>query len=77
MICTKLTLTSSIGASLVDALDNFIAERRIEPQIAIKMLEHFDRVVAEVLNDKVKARLSFKVRSTIGGTCSSKFGKEN
>jgi transcription initiation factor TFIIA small subunit len=47
---------------LVEALDTFIAERRIEPQIAIKMLEHFDRVVAEVLNEKVKARLSFKVR---------------
>jgi len=56
----ELYRRSSIGNSLVEALDTFIAERRIEPQIAIKMLEHFDRVVAEVLNDKVKARLSFK-----------------
>ncbi|KAF2672263.1 transcription initiation factor IIA, gamma subunit [Microthyrium microscopicum] len=56
----ELYRRSSIGNSLVDALDAFIADRRIEPQIAIKMLEHFDRVVAEVLSDKVKSRLSFK-----------------
>jgi transcription initiation factor TFIIA small subunit len=49
----------------VEALDTFIAERRIEPQIAIKMLEHFDRVVAEVLNDRVKVRMSFKVRKAL------------
>lgn len=46
---------------MTDALDYFISERRIEPQIAIKMLQHFDRVVAEVLAEKVKARMSFKV----------------
>jgi transcription initiation factor TFIIA small subunit len=46
---------------MTDALDTFISERKIEPQIAIKMLAHFDRVVAEVLNEKVKARMSFKV----------------
>jgi len=57
----ELYRRSSIGSALVDALDSFIAERRLEPQIAIKMLEHFDRIMAEVLNDKVKARLSFKV----------------
>lgn len=46
---------------MTDALDKFISDRKIEPQIAIKMLQHFDRVVAEVLNEKVKARMSFKV----------------
>jgi transcription initiation factor TFIIA small subunit len=56
------TLTNrSVGQAMTDALDEFIRERRIEPQIAIKMLQHFDRVVAEVLNEKVKARTSFKV----------------
>jgi len=50
----------SVGASMTDALDKFISDRKIEPQIAIKMLQHFDRVVAEVLNEKVKARMSFK-----------------
>ena len=54
----------SVGAAMTDALDSFISDRKIEPQIAIKMLAHFDRVVAEVLNEKVKARVSFKVLQT-------------
>jgi hypothetical protein len=33
----------------------------MSPQVAIKMLQHFDRIVSEVLAEKVKARLSFKV----------------
>jgi predicted ATPase with chaperone activity len=57
----RLTYSNSIGNALVESLDEFIADRRIEPQIAIKMLEHFDKIVAEVLQDKVKARLQFKV----------------
>jgi len=56
----ELYRRSSIGNALVEALDTFIAERRIEPQIAIELLRHFDKVVAEVLAEKVKSRLSFK-----------------
>ncbi|KAF2432632.1 transcription initiation factor IIA gamma chain [Tothia fuscella] len=56
----ELYRRSSIGAAMTDALDKFITEGRIAPQIAIKMLAHFDKVVAEVLGDKVKARLTFK-----------------
>jgi transcription initiation factor TFIIA small subunit len=51
----------SIGNALVEALDTFIAEGRIEPQIAIGLLQHFDRVIAEVLSTGVKSRLTFKV----------------
>ena len=51
----------SIGSALTDALDNFITDGRMEPQVALKVLATFDRVVAEVLAEKVKARLSFKV----------------
>jgi transcription initiation factor TFIIA small subunit len=54
----------SIGAGMTDALDHFITEGKINPQIAIKMLAHFDKLVAEVLGEKVKARMSFKVRPT-------------
>jgi transcription initiation factor TFIIA small subunit len=57
-----LLLTSySLGGALTDTLDNLITERRIEPQLAMKILANFDKAVAEVLADKVKARLSFKV----------------
>ncbi|KIW00432.1 hypothetical protein, variant [Verruconis gallopava] len=56
----ELYRRSSIGTALTDALDTFITDGRMEPQVALKVLATFDRVVAEVLAEKVKARLSFK-----------------
>jgi Transcription initiation factor IIA, gamma subunit, helical domain len=50
-----------IGASLMDTIDDLINEGHIEPQLAMKILGHFDRIVQEVLAEKVKARMSFKV----------------
>jgi hypothetical protein len=49
--------------ALTDTLDDLISERRIEPQLAMKILANFDRSITEVLADKVKARLTFKVLS--------------
>lgn len=60
-IATDLDVTS-LGLSLTDTLDDLINEGRIEPQLAMKILSTFDRVVTEVLADKVRARLTFKVR---------------
>ncbi|CAG8097642.1 unnamed protein product [Penicillium olsonii] len=51
---------SSLGLSLTDTLDDLINEGRIEPQLAMKILGTFDKVVTEVLADKVRARLTFK-----------------
>ncbi|KAF7872796.1 uncharacterized protein EAF02_008867 [Botrytis sinoallii] len=56
----ELYRRSSIGMSLTDTLDDLISERRIEPQLAMKILANFDRSITEVLADKVKARLTFK-----------------
>jgi transcription initiation factor TFIIA small subunit len=53
----------SIGMALTDTLDDLISERRIEPQLAMKILANFDRSITEVLADKVKARLTFKVHT--------------
>ena len=50
--------------ALTDTLDDLISDRRIEPQLAMKILANFDRSITEVLAEKVKARLTFKV-----GTC--------
>jgi hypothetical protein len=47
--------------SLTDTLDDLINEGRIEPQLAMKILSNFDRVITEVLAEKVKARMNFKV----------------
>jgi transcription initiation factor TFIIA small subunit len=52
----------SIGGTLADTLDDLISSRRIEPQLAIKIMTNFDKAIAHVLGEKVKARMSFKVR---------------
>jgi hypothetical protein len=51
----------------MDTLDELIGERRIEPQLAMKILSHFDRSITEVLQEKVKARMTFKVWMRICG----------
>lgn len=51
----------SIGGTLADTLDDLISSRRIEPQLAIKIMTNFDKAIAQVLGEKVKARMSFKV----------------
>ena len=53
--------------ALTDTLDDLISERRIEPQLAMKILANFDRSITEVLAEKVKARLTFKVHTHCGG----------
>jgi len=45
----------------MDTIDDLINEGHIEPQLAMKILGNFDKIVQEVLADKVKARLTFKV----------------
>ena len=51
----------SLGGALTDTLDMLITEHRIQPQLAMKILLNFDKAVADVLSDKVKSRLTFKV----------------
>ncbi|KAK4134108.1 transcription initiation factor IIA, gamma subunit [Trichocladium antarcticum] len=50
----------SLGSSLTDALDELIGDERIDPQLAMKVLTQFDRIIAETLQEKIKARLTFK-----------------
>jgi transcription initiation factor TFIIA small subunit len=61
---------------LTDALDELIGEERIDPQLAMKVLTQFDRVIAETLQDKVKARLTFKVMIAPGCATSAHTGSE-
>ena len=39
-----------------------VNEQRIEPQLAMRVVARFDRAIAEILAERVKARLNFKVR---------------
>jgi transcription initiation factor TFIIA small subunit len=57
----ELYRSTSIGQTLADTLDDLISSRRIEPQLAMKVMQNFDQNIANVLGEKVKARLSFKV----------------
>ena len=47
--------------TLTDTLDELIGDRRIEPQLALKILSHYDKAISDILGEKIKARLSFKV----------------
>lgn len=65
--CALLTSAScliySIGGALTDTLDDLITQNNIDPQLAMKVLANFDRAIAEVLQEKVRSRLTFKVSS--------------
>ncbi|TKA62580.1 Transcription initiation factor IIA subunit 2 [Friedmanniomyces simplex] len=56
----ELYRSTSIGQTLADTLDELISSRRIEPQLAMRVMQNFDQNIASVLGEKVKARLSFK-----------------
>ncbi|KAI1817487.1 transcription initiation factor iia small chain [Poronia punctata] len=56
----ELYRRSSIGGALTDTLDDLITQNNIDPQLAMKVLANFDRAITEVLQDKVRSRLSFK-----------------
>ncbi|KAL9599476.1 MAG: hypothetical protein Q9219_003815 [cf. Caloplaca sp. 3 TL-2023] len=56
----ELYRRSSIGQTLIDSLDELVHLSRIEPQLANKILQSFDKIVTDVLAEKVKARLTFK-----------------
>jgi transcription initiation factor TFIIA small subunit len=58
-----LTNLRSIGLALADTLDDLISSRRIEPQLAMRILQNFDQSISTVLGEKVKARMTFKVWS--------------
>jgi transcription initiation factor TFIIA small subunit len=51
----------SIGGALTDTLDDLITQNNIDPQLAMKVLANFDRAITEVLQEKVRSRLTFKV----------------
>lgn len=51
--------------SLIDTLDDLVHAQRIEPQTAMKVIATFDKSITEVLADKVKARMNFKVAAPV------------
>ncbi|KAI0022304.1 transcription initiation factor IIA [Xylariomycetidae sp. FL0641] len=56
----ELYRRSSVGGALTDTLDDLITDGSIDPQLAMKILANFDRAITEVLQEKVRSRLTFK-----------------
>lgn len=56
----ELYRRSSIGTALVEALDKLISDGLMEPQVAIRILGQYDRVISEQLRESVRARLTMK-----------------
>lgn len=65
----ELYRRSTVGNSLVDALDTMISDGRIEASLAMRVLETFDRVVAETLRDNTQSKLTVKGNLDTYGFC--------
>ncbi|PIA13787.1 transcription initiation factor IIA, gamma subunit [Coemansia reversa NRRL 1564] len=56
----ELYRTSTLGTALTDSLDELIQAGHITPQLAIQVLEQYDKSIAEALSNKVKAKAVIK-----------------
>lgn len=60
MSAVALYRQSKIGECLADALDQLISDQKITPQLAIRILEEFDKSLVEAMQTKVAAKTTFK-----------------
>ncbi|KDD72910.1 hypothetical protein H632_c2746p0 [Helicosporidium sp. ATCC 50920] len=51
---------TTIGDSLVEALDSLVSEGKIPPELAYRVLHEFDRSIAKSLDTRVTAKASMK-----------------
>lgn len=56
----ELYRKTTIGITLIESLDNLILDQRIQPQLALKILSNFDRIITDRIKEDLKAKLSFK-----------------
>lgn len=59
----ELYRRSTIGVALTDALDTLISDQKIQPQLAMTILNNFDRIISDNLKSEAgtaKSRLTFK-----------------
>lgn len=65
----ELYRRSTIGNSLVDALDTLISDGRIEASLAMRVLETFDKIVTDTLKDNTQSKLTVKGDLDTYGFC--------
>ena len=51
---------STLGATLTDSLDELIQSQQLTPQLAMKVLQQFDKSISEALSQKIRNRTQFK-----------------
>ncbi|KAJ2747966.1 Transcription initiation factor IIA subunit 2 [Coemansia sp. BCRC 34301] len=56
----ELYRSSTLGTALTDSLDELIQAGHITPQLAIQVLEQYDKSISEALSNKVKAKAVVK-----------------
>lgn len=59
----ELYRRSTLGLTLADALDTLILDEKIQPQLAMRILNNFDRIILELLKPEgaiAKSKLTFK-----------------
>lgn len=59
----ELYRRSTLGLTLTDALDTLISDEKIQPQLAMRILNNFDRIISELLkseSNNAKSKLTFK-----------------
>ncbi|KAG2063747.1 transcription initiation factor IIA, gamma subunit [Suillus decipiens] len=57
---------SSIGMALTDSLDELITSGAITPQLAMKVLQQFDKSLADTMVKQVKTKTTLKARPLLG-----------
>ena len=56
----ELYRRSTLGIALTEALDELIQSGHMTPQLAMRVLNQFDKAVADHLTENVRARVNFK-----------------
>ncbi|KAG6866457.1 hypothetical protein C0991_003975 [Blastosporella zonata] len=62
---------SSIGMALTDSLDELITSGAITPQLAMKVLQQFDKSLADTMVKQVKTKTSLKVPTILPSSVSA------
>lgn len=61
----ELYRRSSLGLALTDALDELVQNQQLTPNLGLKVMSQFDKVMTEALNNKVKVRANLKVNEFV------------
>ena len=65
----QLYRNTSLGIALQDALDEQIKSQQVTPDLALKVLQQFDKSMTQSLNQKVKTRYAFKGKLKVYRYC--------